>query len=382
MSHLTFKVTAKTRSYDNCPVSATIAADRLPNESVILTDNAGIVLPCQIESTGDNVRIHWIIPSLAQGETRSYGVSSGSPPDGGIVDLTLDDETVKVAVGSDFFTTYFFGTQVARPYLHPLMGPSGSVTRHYPMEDVSGETRDHIHHRGCWVAWGDVNGVDNWIEEGDHARTVHRGIEVIESGCVFGRLRTLNDWVAADGTKLMEEVREYRFYNQPASCRAFDMTVRFVASEGPVRFGDTKEGGICSVRVATSMDATDAGTFENAYGAINEDEGWGKPSPWCDYYGPVNDATAGIAVMDHPGNFRYPTYWHVRNYGLMTANPFGLSYFHGPPEPNPDFDGSHRIQKDEAFEFRYHVLVHAGDTRAADVAGKYHHFINPPVVES
>ncbi len=144
-------------------------------------------------------------------------MSTGSSPDTGIVGLTHEDESVNVAVGNDAFTTYFFGSEFARPYLHPLTGPSGSVTRHYPMEDVPGEKQDHVHHRGCWAAWGDVNGADNWIEEGDYARTVHRGIEVIESGSVFGRLRTLNDWVTADGTKLMEEIREYRFYNQPVS---------------------------------------------------------------------------------------------------------------------------------------------------------------------
>ena len=383
MSNLTFNVSAETRSYQNCPVSANVAIDSLPDEPVVLTDNAGTVLPGQLERTGGDVRIHWIIPSIAQGETQSYAVSTGSPPDTGIVGLTHEDESVNVAVGNDAFTTYFFGSELARPFLHPLIGPSGSVTRHYPMEDVPGEKQDHVHHRGCWAAWGDVNGADNWIEEGDYARTVHRGIEVIESGSVFGRLRTLNDWVTADGTKLMEEIREYRFYNQPASCRALDMVVEFVASEGPVRFGDTKEGGICSVRVATSMDATDAGTFENAYGAINEDEGWGKRAPWCDYHGPVNNTIAGIAVMDHPGNYCYPTYWHVRNYGLMTANPFGLSYFHSATsDPDPDFDGSHTLQKDEVLKFRYRVLVHAGDTRSADVAGQYHHYINPPVIEA
>ena len=35
----------------------------------------------------------------------------------------------------------------------------------------------------------------------------------------------------------------------------------------------------------------------------------------------------GIAILNHPASFRYPTYWHVRDYGLFAANPFGLHDF-------------------------------------------------------
>ena len=37
----------------------------------------------------------------------------------------------------------------------------------------------------------------------------------------------------------------------------------------------------------------------------------------------------GIAIFDHPENLRYPTTWHVRNYGLFTANQWGIHDFTG-----------------------------------------------------
>jgi hypothetical protein len=174
----------------------------------------------------------------------------------------------------------------------------------------------------------------------------------------------------------MEEEREVVFHNLSASCRAVDLKVVFRATGGDIRFGDTKEGGICSIRVATSMDAGDKGTIVNSYGGVNESETWGKRAQWCDYYGPVADKTVGIAILDHPKNFRYPTYWHVRNYGLMTANPFGLSHFLG----DKTADGSHTLPAGEELVFRYRVLFHADTTEAADVAGKFHDYINPPKV--
>jgi len=97
-----------------------------------------------------------------------------------------------------------------------------------------------------------------------------------------------------------------------------------------------------------------------------------------DYSGPVNGKLVGIAICDHPANLRHPTYWHVRNYGLMTANPFGISHFRG----DKTLDGSYRLEAGGTLTFRYRVLFHAGDSRIANITEKYHDFITPPVVES
>jgi hypothetical protein len=32
-------------------------------------------------------------------------------------------------------------------------------------------------------------------------------------------------------------------------------------------------------------------------------------------------------MFDHPQNPRHPTWWHVRDYGLFAANPFGKHDF-------------------------------------------------------
>jgi len=51
------------------------------------------------------------------------------------------------------FTTLYLGGEAPKPYLHPLRAADGKiVTRHFPMEMVEGESRDHPHHRGCGLA--------------------------------------------------------------------------------------------------------------------------------------------------------------------------------------------------------------------------------------
>ena len=197
---------------------------------------------------------------------------------------------------------------------------------------------------------------------------------ILENGPVRGKVALALDWLSDKGVKEMSENRELTYYQLAGGDSMVDLKVVFTATDGDVKFGDTKEGGICSIRVASSMDAKLNGTIVNAYGGIGEAETWGKRAEWCDYYGPVPGGVAGICIMDNPDNYCYPTFWHVRNYGLMTANPFGLSYFYNDPAKN----GTLILKAGETLTFKYRVFFHAGDTKQAAVSERYHDYINPP----
>jgi len=218
--------------------------------------------------------------------------------------------------------------------------------------------------------------VDNWSEMEGHGRTVHREFLRTDGGPVFGRICALGDWVGPDGRKVLEEVRDIRIYALPEEGRLVDMEVELRASEGDVKFGDTKEGGIASLRVQPSMEVRNGGRIENSYGAIGEAEAWGRRASWCDYSGPVEGRWVGMALMDHPDGFRYPTYWHVRDYGLMAANPFGLSYFHN----DPNRRGDYVLKAGGSLKFKYRLYIHVGDAREGRVAERYNDFVNPPEV--
>ena len=294
-----------------------------------------------------------------------------------MVELKEAGDRIEFRIGGELFTCYHFGGEYARPFLYPIIGPGGkSITRCYPMEQVPGETTDHAHHRSVWVAHGDVNGVDNWSEEKGHGRIIHRAFTEKVSGATFGRISASNDWVDKDGNKVLDEARTITVYNLPQTGRLIDVSVEF-RSDKDVKFGDTKEAGILSVRVATSMDGDKGGLITNSFGGVTEAETWGKQAHWCDYSGPVDGRTVGISVFDNPSNFRHPTYWHVRDYGLMTANPFALSAY----KHDPSVDGSHTLKAGECLSFAYRVYIHDGDVRAARVAEQYHGYVNPPSIE-
>lgn len=361
-----------------CPVRALLPVE--PGGSLVLREMpGGGMVPCQWEAAEGGTSVTWILDALPAGATRTYAVEAAKgPADAAPVGLEDLGGKVNVTQGGSLLTSYHYGPQYPRPFLYPLVGPYGhGVTRNYPMrEGVPGETSDHPHHRSLYTAYGEVNGVDDWSEVQGHGRIVHRGFSALVSGPAYARIVAQNDWVSASGAHVVAETRDMAFYNTPPTCRLMDYTVTFHAGDQPLTFGDTKEGGILSVRVASSMDVSRGmgGQITNAYGGINEAETWGKPSPWCDYAGPVAGRMVGIALMDHPQNLRHPTQWHVRDYGLMTANCFGWSYYWN----DKSLDGSYTVAPHSDLAFRYRVYVHPGD--ASGVAGRFLDFAFPPTV--
>ena len=43
--------------------------------------------------------------------------------------------------------------------------------------------------------------------------------------------------------------------------------------------------------------------------------------------GQADGSPVTMAILDHPKNPGYPTYWHARGYGLFSANPLGQKVF-------------------------------------------------------
>lgn len=285
-------------------------------------------------------------------------LAAGTVASAAEVTIEPSEHGAVVKIDGQLFTEYwrdFNGT----PILWPIIGPTGKpLTRSYPMGKGTGEREDHPHHRSLWFTHGDVNGLSFW-----HRETIrHREFVAMQSG-PQGLLVTKNDWIAPDGTRVCEDERQLAF-GTDGDTRWIDFAVTIKATDQDVRFGDTKEGTF-GVRVAASIkvDARLGGRIVNAEG-LTDQEAWGKRSAWVDYFGPVDDQIVGIAIMNHPNSFRFPTYWHVRTYGLFAANPFGWHDFTGSAQQ----DGSYTIPKGQSIKLSYRVLLHRGDQQQARIA--------------
>ncbi len=96
-----------------------------------------------------------------------------------------------------------------------------------------------------------------------------------------------------------------------------------------------------------------------------------KPAGWRSAL--IGGVRIGVALMDHPANFRHPTTWHARGYGLCSANPSGLASFTGDKSKY----AAHTLSDVEKLRFRYLILIHEGDFDAGAVERWYAEFAEP-----
>ena len=296
-----------------------------------------------------------------------------------VAEVKIDQkpDRIDVIIDGKPYTTLFMGKDAPKPYLHPLRSASGKiVTRHYPMENVPGESHDHPHHRGLWFSHGDVNGFDFWANEltGDdrpiRGRIMLNRVEWIKNYPHAGAFQVVFDWLDPKGNKVLTENRTMTFYDNPGM-RVIDTDIVLTAAV-KVTFGDTKEGTF-AIRLADALtEEKGGGLMTNAQGATTMKNVWGKPSDWVDYVGKIEGETIGIAIFDHPQNPKHPTTWHARDYGLFAANPFGEHDFYADPKRN----GSLTIPAGGALRFRYRVIIHPGDTKSAKIDKLYEDYKN------
>jgi Methane oxygenase PmoA len=301
------------------------------------------------------------------------------------------ERRVDVTIDGKPFTSYIWPASLKKPVLYPLITDDGiTVTRGYPLEPRAGERVDHPHHAGLWFNYGSVNGFDFWnnsdaIKPEDRHKMgsiEQRKIVSTRSGADRGELVVDSVWVTGEGKQILDETARYVFTRRPHE-RSVDAVVTLKALDRAV-FKDDKEG-VLGLRVAGWLESAEekGGEFRDASGKATKVEGggspgasgvyltsegvkggaaWGTRGRWCSLTGQTGDHTVSIAILDHPGNPGYPTYWHARGYGLFAANPLGRSIF---DTKQPAFNFT--LESGQAATFRYRVLLVSHEAGAEEL---------------
>ena len=291
------------------------------------------------------------------------------------VKITKQANQIDVEIDGKPYTSLFVsGGDITKPFLHPIRAADGKiVSRVWPMQEKTGEAKDHPHHRGLWFTHGDVNGYDFWAGEiaqrtgpgGDKKGTVELvSVDQVKSGKKAGTIKATFNWKDPSGKVLLKEVKTITFHSDP-KLRIIDYDSTLTGVEKS-HFGDTKEG-FFAIRLTAPLDGKHTGKMISAEGNVGEKLVWGKRSPWVDYVGQLDGETLGVAIFDHPSNPKHPTYWHSRDYGLFAANIFGEHDFYN----DKSRDGGMTLEPGKSWTFRYRVVIHPGDTAAAGIGAMY-----------
>jgi hypothetical protein len=292
------------------------------------------------------------------------------------------DRRVDVLIDGKPFTSYIYPDTLKKPVLYPIRSAAGVlVTRGFPLDPKPGERTDHPHQVGHWFNYGDVNGYDFWghsdatppENKPKMGTIVHKAVVRAESGKDRGELTVRADWTIPDGSTLLREETRFVFAGSSGR-RTIDRITTWTATDKPVTFKDTKEGAF-GIRVARAlehpskettvfvgmggekdtvprMDNTGVtGRYFGSDGKTGEDV-WGTRGPWMGLTGLVDGKRVTLAILDHPSNHGYPSYWHARGYGLFALNPFGRQGY-DPKQPAASFT----LQPGESVTFHHRILV-------------------------
>ncbi len=258
-------------------------------------------------------------------------------------------------------TRYHFGAGLERPFLFPVVGPSGrSLTRMGHPHDPEG----HSHHNSVWMSHVDVGGVDFWSDR-RLGVVRHKRIVSYEDEGERSSVTAENEWVDSDGKILLNETRKISVVLLAGKEWLLMIDSTFTVKDKPVTLGKTPFG-LLGVRMAKTIGVADGGgRIRNSEGGVNEKEVLWKQARWVDYSGPIeNGVIEGITLFDHPSNPNHPSYFHVRNDGWMGAS---LTY-----------DAPREVTPDKPLHVRYGLYVHSDMKPPTEIDSQWKRFAEIP----
>lgn len=294
-----------------------------------------------------------------------------------------EQKKVDVLIGGNLFTTFLYPDTLEKPVLYPLTTASGAVvTRGFPINPKPEDPTDHPHHIGLWFNFENLNGLDFWNNsyaipadiKNQYGWIRTDKITETKSGTT-GVLAYHANWTNEAREVILGETTRYEFTGT-ANQRIIDRVTTLKAITDAV-FTDAKDGMLGlrlahELQIPTTKDEkfTDSkgivtlvkgGTDKIPTGNYLTSEGktgdaaWSTRGVWCKVYGKIGADSVSVAIIDHPQNPNYPTFWHARGYGLFAANPLGEKIF-----TNGASAKNLTLKKGKSVTFRYRVVISNG----------------------
>lgn len=291
---------------------------------------------------------------------------------------------IDITYNNTLLTSYCYYDSSRKPILFPVNTIDGTtITRGYPFAPRAGERTDHPHHTGIWLNYESVNGLDFWNnstaipynKRDGYGTILHKKVISKKAGRDQASLTIAAVWVRPDHKTLLNEQTTFTFAVKDSNFFIDRKTT--LTADTTVFFKDAKDG-MMAIRVARELEmpSKESSSFLDSRGNVTKmdnmnnsdvtgmyrssegiqgDSVWSTRAKWVMLTGKEKGENVTIAMIDHPLNPGYPSYWHARGYGLFAVNPLGQKIFSkGAQEMNL------RLQKGQSVTFRYRIIVHSG----------------------
>ncbi len=218
-------------------------------------------------------------------------------------------------------------------YIHPLFSPSGKI--------VTGDyASDHPHQHGLFFAWTKSTFRGKPTEFWNQAKKLgdvrfHRylGEERRKESCSFLFEQIFTTGKDSD-KPILKETWRIEVPGKPMPYHQFDLvSTQTCATKDALLVKKCHYGGMAirgnSQWMAKDDDGNPKGRMLTSEGKTRKNGNHSRPR-WVATYGPVDGQECGVAVMNHPDNFRYPQWVRLHPsmpyfvYSPMVKEPFSI----------------------------------------------------------
>lgn len=379
-----WKVTVHAGPYER---SGTIVRFRAPEglrDGAVLDMGDGATIPVQIDAAGDAA---FVAPTLAKAAKKTFVLKKSAAGAAGITAQEAGDLLKFAADGQPLFAYQMAPGAVPEgvdpifrhgAHLHPIFTPAGKlVTENHPA--------DHRWHRGVWMAWTKTEfegrHPDFWNQgKGEGAEKAGAkllaevrfdSLDLTWSGPVHGGFVSRHRFIDHSGVvtqDVLHETWDVTAYRVTASERPINVidliSTQVCASASPLKLPKYHYGGL-GVRGHALWDPVDAVKMLTSNGddRVKGDSTKGR---WVYLGGDIDGAPAGLAVLIHPSNYRFP-------------QPLRLN----PKNPQlciaPSQDGDWEIAPGKSFISRYRIVTFDGPADPALLHRLWTDYAEPPI---
>lgn len=342
-----------------------------------LRDDAGNRMELQVEPDGTAT---FVLPELKAGTTKRFRfeeVKANTAVSAKGMQLVSDHDRLTISASRRRVLTFQGGagelpSADIKPifrqggYIHPVFTPSGRVvTDDYPP--------DHFHHHGIWFAWTKTEfegrHPDFWNVGDGTGRVEFVALDTTWSGSVHAGFKSRNRSIDVSAPKpitVLNEQWTVTAYNTGQGVKPYTMfdlvSTQDLATSSPLLLPEYRYGGL-GFRGHRQWLAKDNCDFLTSEGK-DRNNGHGSRARWCHIGGRIDGQLAGIAILDHPSNFRAPQ--------AMRINPDQPFFCY-----SPSLIGDWKIEPGQSYVSRYRFIVYDGAPDKAELDRLWNDYANP-----